>query len=166
MPDTNRSGVEQLLYLLGEAFETVMANVRSLDDDDWEWEPAGGRRTIIGILRHIAGAKHMNDDYAFGPGQYNWEEPPMSIERPLPELIDWLRDGQRRLIDHVATLDDAELLKPRRVHWGRERETRWIIANVITHDLFHAGEINHIRALHQANDRWEWETVEEDTAPS
>jgi len=34
---------------------------------------------------------------------------------------------------------------------------------MITHDLFHAGEINHIRALHHEDDRWEWET---DDAPA
>jgi hypothetical protein len=32
--------------------------------------------------------------------------------------------------------------------WGELKETRWIIQ----HDLYHAGEINHIRALHQQND--------------
>ncbi len=157
--------VEQFLYVLGEAFETVMGTVRSLEEGDCDWAPPRGSRTIIGIVRHIAGAKHMSDDYAFGPGKLTWEEPPMSIERPLPELIDWLRDGQRRLVDHISALDDADLLKPRRVHWGRERETRWILANIITHDLFHAGEINHLRALSQDNDRWEWETDEPATPP-
>ena len=32
------------------------------------------------------------------------------------------------------------------------KETRWIISVMITHDLYHAGEINHIRCLSQRDD--------------
>jgi hypothetical protein len=38
--------------------------------------------------------------------------------------------------------------------WDELKETRWIITMIIQHDLYHAGEINHIRALHQHNDLW------------
>ncbi len=36
--------------------------------------------------------------------------------------------------------------------WGTEANTRWIVNNMIQHDTYHSGEINHIRALHQRND--------------
>ena len=52
----------------------------------------------------------------------------------------------------TAALDDAELLRPRMTNWGELKEPRWIIAVMIEHDLYHAGEINHIRTLHQQND--------------
>jgi hypothetical protein len=32
---------------------------------------------------------------------------------------------------------------------GTPIETRWIIMIMMQHDLYHAGVINHIRALHQ-----------------
>ena len=152
-----QAGLEQLLYLIGEAFETLMATVRSLDDEDWHWQPPRGYRTIAGIVGHIAAGKQMNAEHSFGAGNLSWEDPDMSRDRSVAELIEWLRDGQRRLLDHIAPLDDADLLKRRRMHWGRERDTRWLIAQLITHDLFHAGEVNHIRALRHENDRWEWE---------
>jgi len=38
------------------------------------------------------------------------------------------------------------------------KETRWLIGVMIEHDLYHAGEINHLRALRHGNDRWAWET--------
>ena len=38
------------------------------------------------------------------------------------------------------------------------KESRWIIAVMIEHDLYHAGEINHIRALRQGNDGWAGES--------
>ena len=39
-------------------------------------------------------------------------------------------------------------------NWGEERATRWIIAAMVTHDAYHAGEINHIRSMLDGDDRW------------
>jgi hypothetical protein len=39
-------------------------------------------------------------------------------------------------------------------NWGEERPTRWILAMLITHDAYHAGEINHLRSLLSGDDRW------------
>jgi len=64
------------------------------------------------------------------------------------------------LREHVTALDDSDLPVPRRPPQGPARETRWMIANMIHHDGYHTGEINHLRALMQSNDRWAWETVE------
>ena len=50
--------------------------------------------------------------------------------------------------DHVASLArDAELDVMRLTNWGERRTTRWIVAAMITHDAYHAGEINHLRSL-------------------
>ena len=158
-------GVEQMLYLMDKAFEghgehALLANLKSVMDEDWAWLPPGGERSIAHIVAHVAACKHMYDHYAFGEGVWTWTEPPFSdaalfAPRPKAELIDWLREGQRVLCGHVAALnDDDELTKPRRSNWGAEHETRWLIAKMIEHDLYHGGEINHIRALHQGHDRW------------
>ena len=56
-----------------------------------------------------------------------------------------------------GVFDDGELAKPSRTNRGEMKDLRWIIAAMIEHDLYHAGEINHIRALRQENDRWAWE---------
>jgi hypothetical protein len=68
-----------------------------------------------------------------------------------------MRQGQERLRHSIARLDDAELLRPRKTNWGEQKETRWIIAVMIEHDLYHAGEINHLRSLRQHTDRWQYE---------
>ncbi len=72
----------------------------------------------------------------------------------LAKTIEWLREGHRRLREHIASLEDEELAKPRRLHWGEMRETRGIIRTLVNHDLYHAGEINHLRALLRDDDRW------------
>jgi hypothetical protein len=35
-------------------------------------------------------------------------------------------------------------------------KTRWLIATLLEHDTYHAGEINHIRALLLSDDGWKW----------
>ena len=95
-------GIDQLLYLLDEAFEgnewhSLVGNLRDVGPEDWRWIPPSGRRSILSIVR------------------------------------------------------------PRRTNWGELMETRWIIAVMIQHDLYHAGEINHLRSLRQRTDRWEHE---------
>ncbi len=72
----------------------------------------------------------------------------------IPSAIKWLRDAHEHLRQSIAVLDDAELLRPRMTNWGELKETRWIITTMIQHDLYHAGEINHIRSLCQGSDRW------------
>ena len=34
------------------------------------------------------------------------------------------------------------------------KEPRWLVRVMIEHDLYHGGEINHIRSVLQGADRW------------
>ncbi len=164
----SRAAVEQLLYLMEEAFErngehSLLANLRTVTEDDLRWVPPGGHRSIPEIVAHVGECKYVYDNHAFGDGSMRWDRPgtvpAVDAQAPRSAVIDWLREGQRRLRESVTALDDGELLKPRRGNWGEMRETRWLIAVMIEHDLYHAGEINHIRALHQENDGWAWEST-------
>jgi len=152
------AGVEQLLYLMDAAFEaddwhSMLGNLRSVRAEDWTWRPEGGGRSIALIAGHVAAAKVIYDSHTFGNGQLGWSDPTLTQQRSLEETIAWLREGHAALRERVAALDDGELLKPRRVHWGEQIATRDIIRILINHDVYHAGEINHIRALHQGDDR-------------
>jgi hypothetical protein len=86
-----------------------------------------------------------------------WDKPASipTIEATTPrgQVLRWLNEGQQRLRTHVVALqDDAELVALRPGNWGTMHETRWLINTMIQHDLYHAGELNHIRALCQGND--------------
>jgi len=37
----------------------------------------------------------------------------------------------------------------------------FIIAAIIGHDFYHAGEINHLRSLLDTDDRWHWQQFED-----
>ena len=99
----------------------------------------------------------MYHNHAFGDATLTWDDPLVDGGDALATIssaMGWLREGQERLRQSSAVLDDAELLRPRLTNWGEPKETRWIITVMIQHDLYHAGEINHIRSLRQQSDRW------------
>ncbi len=162
--------IQQLLYLMDEAFEAhgehgehaLLNNLRSVHDNDWRWLPPNGGRSIFDIVQHVGECKYVYDSHAFGDGSMRWDRPAtvltIDIRQTPAEIIEWLRQGQQPLRDHVAALqDDGELLAPRKANWGEEYQTRWLINTMIQHDLYHGGEINHIRSLKQENDKWAWQ---------
>ena len=166
-----RAGIEAMLGLMDEAFrgtgiedsnesQALLTNLRSVPDAFWRQVPPNGARTIESIVIHVGACKVMYDDYAFGGGTLQWGTPEVepaegALERDV--LLDWLERSHDVLVGHVAALpSDAELDAPRRTNWGEERPTRWIVAAMITHDAYHAGEINHLRSLLDGDDRWRY----------
>jgi hypothetical protein len=162
-----RAAIEQLVFMMDSAFEgdparpdqswhAVLVNLNSLKAEDWDWSPPGGRRTIRRLLLGLGSCKYVCESKAFGDGLMGWDKPGSIPSPDIPnndDVVRWLSESHRRLRDSVAALDDdAELLELRPSYWGEEREIRWQINTMVQHDLYHAGEINHIRALHQEND--------------
>jgi uncharacterized damage-inducible protein DinB len=170
--------VEQLLYLADHAYEvhgehSLMRNLAAVGADDWLWTAPGGSRSFRQIVGHVGACKYMYDNFAFGDSKMTWNDPAGALGCSMEELqsashlaerepemtsvLEWLREGHLRLRDHIASLGDEDLSTARRRPEGGTKETRWIIAVMIEHDLYHAGEINHLRALKQGNDRWPWQ---------
>lgn len=160
----SRIAIENYLYLLNQAFEghgehDLLSNLKSLTPDDWRRQPPGGERTVLQIVRHVGECKFVYENHAFGDQSMRWDRPgtipTIADDASLGEIVDWLRRGHQALLASVSALaDDDELLSLRRANWGMQYQTRWLINVMIQHDLYHAGEINHIRALRQGNDAW------------
>ena len=75
----------------------------------------------------------------------------------MTDVRAWLGAAQARLRARAADLsDDTQLDVPRLTNWGEHRPTRWIVAAMITHDAYHAGEINHLRSQLSGDDRWRY----------
>jgi uncharacterized damage-inducible protein DinB len=164
-----RGGIDTLVYLLDEAFrgagieesnesQALLTNLATVPADHWRALPAGAARSIHDIAGHIGACKIMYDDYAFGGGtlQFGTQEvEPWASGGSPDEIVAWLSGAHARLVEHVAALeDDGDLDVPRPTNWGELRPTRWIVAAMITHDAYHAGEINHLRSLLDGDDRW------------
>ncbi len=153
--------VEQCLYFFDQAFDgdraqSLLANLESVRDEDWDWVPPGGGRSIAGIAAHLAGATFMWENHAFGDGSLTWEDPRWSEPRTKAEMVELLKEGYRLFRSRVTALTDDQLTGLRPTHWGETTETRRVIASITEHNAYHGGEINHIRALHQGDDAWSW----------
>jgi uncharacterized damage-inducible protein DinB len=167
-----RGGIDAYLHLLDEAFrgrgieasdesQALLPNLATVPDDAFLALPGGAVRSIASIGLHVGACKIMYTDYAFGSASLRFATPEVE---PWPEdaishaeLVPWLETCQAGLVDAVAALrDDEELDRLRMTNWGEERPTRWIIASMITHDAYHAGEINHVRSLLDGDDRWRY----------
>ena len=162
-----RKAIEQFAYLMDEAFElngehSLLSNLRSLAKDGWLWLPPNGGRSVFDIVRHVGECKYVYENHAFGDGSMRWDRPEtiptITPEQHPSKIIEWLREGHRRVKEALFSLgDDEELLRPRWANWGQEYETRWLLSVLLQHDLYHSGEINHLRALWQGTDRWPWQ---------
>ncbi|MEX0682683.1 MAG: DinB family protein [Dehalococcoidia bacterium] len=158
----SRAAVENLLWMMDEAFDgadehSLLNNLTSLHDQDWGARPPGGQRKVWQIVQHIGKCKFMYADHAFSDGTLTWEtiDVATGYEKSPAATIGWLRRGHDLLRSHVAALeDDAELLVMRKANWGEMKETRWLVRVMVEHDVYHGGEINHIRSVLQGTDRW------------
>jgi hypothetical protein len=162
--------IDALGYLLDQAFrgagieqsdesQALLPNLATVSDEAWRALPPGAARSIESIALHVGACKVMYDDYAFGPGALRFGTPEVEPwaegAAPRADVIAWLEAAHARLTGHVTGLaSDAELDVPRQTNWGERRPTRWIVAAMITHDAYHAGEINHLRSILGTDDRW------------
>ncbi len=163
-------GIDALLDLLEEAFrgrgieasnesQALLTNIASVPDGAWRALPVGAARSIESIALHVGACKVMYDDYAFGGASLRFGTPEVEPwaegDAPRDEVVAWIGAAHERLAAHVGALrDDRELDRPRLTNWGELRPTRWIVAAMITHDAYHAGEINHLRSMLGPDDRW------------
>ena len=146
----------------GKSSHSLVSNLANIREENWDVIPSGGGRSIADILEHIGWCKWMYDDYAFGTASLRGDQPPQipphaKRSRPRDELMAWLKAGHDKWLASVRALDDdKELERDRLTNWGEWMKTRTIIKIMISHDYYHAGEINHLRSLLQGTDHWEY----------
>lgn len=165
------TAVQELVGILEDAFaakgiedtgesQSMLGNLASVPNEFWQAKPPGGERTIASIVLHVGVCLVMYDEYAFGAGRLQWDDPALvpwnREDAPMDEAIDWMTATHGRFVDHVAALDDDALAQSRRTNWGEMVPTRWLISAIATHSAYHAGEINHIRSLLAQDDAWMW----------
>ena len=155
----SRAVLQHLIWSLNQSFRdkpehSLLANLSSVTSDDLDMVVPGGGRTMRDLIIHCAAVKWMHANHAFGDAAFTfWSTWPKSepvSEASYEELMDWLIDSHLQVITDVAQLtDDEELTVLRPTYWGAAWETRRILDAIAVHDVYHAGEINHLRALLQ-----------------
>ncbi len=172
-PPMTRTAIEILVRQMSSAyrddpFHAFRRNVESVRADEWDVRPSGWTAeefgsqpelSICDLVLHVAGAKHMYADRAFGDASLEWADitlPPLDME----PVLAWLDEGHKKLVDGLAALpDDAELVAERPAPWRLPMRRDQLLAIVMNHDLYHSGEINRQRALIRGTDGWDRGTV-------
>ena len=152
----------------GQHWHAVMRNLNTCAADDWDWRPSEGERTIREIVRHIGKCKLMFANQLFGDGTLAWDDPEVNGEGrsdgSVEEAVAWLRETHAAFRDGIAGCPDEDLATTPSGYWGKPTELQWSIEVMIQHEVYHAGEINHIRAMRQGDDAWGNEPAAEDLA--
>ena len=142
----------------GDAASTI-ANLATVREEDWTWLPPGGARSIRDLVQHIGGSKLMYADAAFAGGSLRFDDPILDGEGSLGTVgmgVAWLRAAHAALRAGVAALDDADLDAAIGMPFGRIANAEGMLDQLSRHEVYHTGEINHLRALAQDNDAWAW----------
>ena len=150
----------------GQHWHALMRNLGSLREGDWDWVPPGGERTIREIVRHAGKCKLIFANQLFGDGTLSWDDAAITHsidgDASAGQMIAWLRETHTAFRDGIAACTDDHLASCPDGYWGKPTELQWSIEVMIQHEVYHAGEINHIRALHHGDDGWGNDPAAED----
>jgi len=147
----------------GDPFHALRRNVESVRSEEWDVRPAKWNAeefgtepelSICDLVAHVAGAKFMYADRAFGDASLEWADIQLP-SREMEAMLAWLDEGHRALAEGLAALtDDTELAEQRPAPWRLPLQREQLVGIVINHDLYHAGEINRQRALIRGAEGW------------
>jgi uncharacterized damage-inducible protein DinB len=105
--------------------------------------------SIIGIVQHIAGGDMLHGSFGFRNEELRGRD---LVERMRQIGPDWdktkafLDEAHAYWMDSWSNLTDADLELPRGTTWIQKYPAWQIIARVIHHDEYHAGQIHLLRA--------------------
>jgi hypothetical protein len=148
----------------GDPFSALRRNVESVTPEEWRITPetwsaeefgTQPELSICDIVVHVGAAKYMYANRAFGDETMQWGDVLLPPSFEMPAVLDWLEGGYRQLRDGLAALrGDEELQAKRFAPWGLQLKRAQLVSIMISHDLYHAGEINRQRALVRGARGW------------
>ncbi|MDP9237276.1 MAG: DinB family protein [Chloroflexota bacterium] len=165
-----RIAIETVLRQMNAAyrddpFHALRKNVESVRPGEWDVRPSGWtveefgtqpELSICDLVLHVAGAKFMYADRAFGDASLEWADIALPPARDMPAVLAWLDEGHQRLEAGLTALtDDEELAAERLAPWRAPMRRAQLISIIINHDLYHSGEINRQRALIRGTQGWD-----------
>lgn len=153
--------------MLATARATLLDNVRGLTIEEW-LDTAGGYRSILGLMKHVAGWAAVYHAHAFEEDPRHFEETDWprgladTIDPTLAYALEVVAWFERSCDAWTGSLrQHADLAAERPVHWGETMPLHEILAIVTHHIAYHAGEINEILALRRGEAFEYGEQVEE-----
>jgi uncharacterized damage-inducible protein DinB len=141
----------------GQRVHSLIGNLEGFDPAMWRAKPQEGARSVGGLVWHAGCAKYLHHSHTFGDRSVTWAHPLCAIDnaRDMDAALVWLREGHRLFMDALLQLSDSDLDLDRPTWFGDTRPIRETVGSMTRHDAYHAGEINHLRALLEGSDAWE-----------
>ena len=155
--------VEQILFLLDTAYDrmswhgpNLRGSIRGVTPTAAAWRPAPGRHNIWELVVHAAYWKYVAWRRLTGAkrGSFvlegsNWMSRPTEVsERAWRADIRILEEAHRTLRAAAASVTSAEL-RTRPVRGTAT--TQALLTGVAAHDLYHAGQIQLLKRLHDGH---------------
>lgn len=165
-----RSRLELTRHLLDYAYRVAADNLVGLTLDEALFIPAGGYRSTLGTLKHMAGWSHVYHSFAFDPAPTGWTEIgwPRDLQDTvdtsqgyLDEVVAWSGSSHEAWMRSLGEVDETQIDLPRPLHWGQTAPLFEIVTIVANHHVYHAGEINQLLAIAREEAWEETEEVEE-----
>jgi uncharacterized damage-inducible protein DinB len=167
-PRMARTEIEVVARMLDQAYRTdpfaaLRRNLASVTPEEWDVRPAEysvdefgtePELSICDIALHT-GAKYMYYDRAFGEMKIEWGDIAPQPSRSMDDVLAWLDEAHRLMMEGLASLDDDERLRDeRQAPWRTPMKRGALIALISNHDLYHSGEVNRQRALIRGASGW------------
>jgi hypothetical protein len=164
-----RTKADLAVATLTHSRDVLFGNIKSLTLDE-ALQPAGGYRSILGILKHTAGWSWVYHSYAFEAQPKHWAQTPWprgmrdtveTTQEYLDEIVGWLDQSFDAWKASLAALADEAFDEPHRAHWGGTLPLWDIVAIISHHWGYHTGELNAVLSILRS-EAWEYtEEVEE-----
>jgi uncharacterized damage-inducible protein DinB len=130
---------------------SLLRNLENVSDEEWLWKPSPDGRSIADIVEHVGAGKHLWANQLFGDASYALGRTPCAHPgRDREAMMDWLASGQEAFVAGISALSDEDAARPG-PNGFVPVQLAWLCG---AHDLYHAGELSHLRATQQGNDRW------------
>ena len=156
------SNRDLFLRMLDDAYQrkawhgpNLRGSLRGVTPADAAWRPAKGRHNIAELAIHCAYWKYTvrrrltgEKRGSFARKGSNWLPMPEPSDEAWREDVKLLEREHHALRDVIASLTDRELQR-RRAHpkW----DTDQLIYGVISHDIYHTGQIQLLRRLYSSS---------------
>lgn len=165
MTDRPAGKVALLLKLLDEAYEkkawhgpNLRGSLRGLTAAEAAWRPAPGRHNVWELVLHAAYWKYAvrrrltgEKRGSFARKGSNWFATPAPPRREAWLADRALLDREHRLLRQVVAGFSDERLPERSA--GSRQTIGTLIAGIASHDLYHVGQIQLVKALRSAKGR-------------
>jgi uncharacterized damage-inducible protein DinB len=165
-----KSRLDMARFLLDSAYRSLQDNLRNLTLEEALFVPAGGYRSILGTLKHIAGWSHVYRSFAFDQAPQHWDDLDwphglrdtiLKSEAYLRDVIQWIAESQAQWQTCLGQLEAGQIEELRPAHWGEKLPLFEILVLIAMHHEYHAGEINQLLSIYRGEAWEEGEEVEE-----